>query len=215
MAQEVPPFDRLPPDSQQWGRWATGRIQSLQDSSASALSNLQAQNQSLAAQLNRLQLQVANLSVQQSYAVSENVTTNTTSSGNFLYFNGISLPFSLDQSARVRISGNMSYNGFAVVTSGTGGSMDGSIGVGIDGSPTPLSKFVARARTGLSALGGSGLSTQLQISSTPTFSATVTLDAGSHVVELLAPYTYAVFFGSSGNVSFANCSVSVDVLGVA
>jgi hypothetical protein len=112
MAQEVPPFDRLPPDSQQWGRWATGRIQSLQDSSASALSNLQAQNQSLAAQLNRLQLQVADLSERKTLFASAGVNDflffgSPTSTTNLTVISGMA--FSIQKKRQVSVTAITSY----------------------------------------------------------------------------------------------------------
>lgn len=71
MAQEVPPYQRLSPDSQPWGRWVTDKIQKNEVAQDSALTNLQAQNKSLAAQLNRLQLQIQYLQSLSDFAYNE------------------------------------------------------------------------------------------------------------------------------------------------
>jgi hypothetical protein len=213
---DIPPYQRLDPNAQEWGRWVTDSAQSNKNAIESLQTNTRSANQSLAAQLNRLQAQIANLAVQASYSNDVGTIGSTTSSGSYVRFDQPGfITFSLDQASRVRISGRIGISGFATATSGVGGSIDGSIGVGIDGSSTPYSKFTARSTTGLSALGGSGLSTQVQSNTSPSFSGTITLAAGSHTVDILQAFTYVVFFGNSGNVSLSNLSISVDVLGLA
>jgi hypothetical protein len=58
---DVPPYQRLDPNAQPWGRWVTDRTSAHDQAIDSLQKNTKAQNQSLAAQLNRLQLQVGEL----------------------------------------------------------------------------------------------------------------------------------------------------------
>lgn len=55
---EVPPYQKLEPNAQPWGRWVTDRTASHDNAIESLRINARSQNQSLTAQLNRLQGQV-------------------------------------------------------------------------------------------------------------------------------------------------------------
>lgn len=212
----TPPYQRLNPSAEPWGRWVTDVTKSNKNAIDSLSRNTRSQNQSLAAQLNRLQMQIADLSVQQSYSRDVGTIGSTTSSGIYVRYGEAGfISFHLDQAARVRISGRVAFNGFATATSGVGASIDGGIGIGIDGGSTPASKFTSRDTNGHSAFGGTGISTQIQGAASPSFSGTTVLAAGDHTVDILSSFTYVVFFGASGNVSISDLSISVDVLGLA
>jgi hypothetical protein len=218
MAQDVPPYNRLPPDSQPWGRWVSDRLQSSEQAQNSALSNLQAQNKSLAAQLNRLQETLAEIGERRSYSVQSSIRLTTTTPFTYLNYSGSDkIDFTLARRSVVRVSGSASLNG-TVLTGTPALAVEGGFGVYIDTLPpvfpnpdsSRLSAFsIINYNQG--GLGGNSLASSTNLH----FATTVTLDAGPHTVRPLPIATYAFFTGTSGTATLENIFFSVDVLGFA
>lgn len=217
MAQEVPPYQRLSPDSQPWGRWVTDKIQKNEVAQDSALTNLQAQNKSLAAQLNRLQLQIADLNERRSYTASALPSLLTTTPSTYRNYSGsTALPFTLKNQSIVRISGSATLSASVIGNSSSVGA-EGSFGLYVDTPPAIYPSPDTSAMSAYSSVyydAGTSLQT-IQISQSMAFGTTITLDAGDHLVAPLPIGTYVIYGGSSGSVQLENMFFSVDVLGLA
>lgn len=208
MAQEVPPYQRLSPDSQPWGRWVTDKIQKNEVAQDSALSNLQAQNKNLAAQLNRLQLQIADLNERRSYLLPVSQTLATTTPGAYAGYSGSDqVSFTLRSPSVVRVGGSAKLSGLG---NGAGGSVSGSIGMYVDTAPFPYPSPLSVRMSGFSYINtGTG---SVSYDTNVYFSTILELDAGTHVAKPLAIDTYAQFQGSSGSVSLSSIFFFVEVV---
>lgn len=148
---DIPPYQRLDPNAQEWGRWVTDSAQSNKNAIESLQTNTRSANQSLAAQLNRLQLQVADLSERNAYyAADPNYSLVWTSSTGSVP-TGVQLSFTISKARKVLVRGKIdSY----LEINATGSRSALNI-VSISGLPESVSGF-----TGLNSL-GSGASVRV------------------------------------------------------
>lgn len=201
MAQEVPPYQRLSPDSQPWGRWVTDKIQKNEVAQDSALTNLQAQNKSLAAQLNRLQLQIADLGERNAYyATDPNYSLIWTSSTGSVA-TGVGLSFTISKSRRVLVRGKID----SYLEINATGSRSTFNSVYIFGLPSTVSGFTA-----LSSL-GSGAS--VRVGTTADGEQVFDLPAGTYNLSLSVAGSASGGAGTSGTIQAPSIFVQVmDVL---
>lgn len=214
---DVPPYQRLDPNAQEWGRWVTDSAQSNKNAIESLQVNTRSANQSLAAQLNRLQIQVADLDERRSYSLTVSSSLTQTSPNTYRNYSGSgAISFTLKNRSNVRISGSASLSA-SILGNSTSVGAEGSFALYVD-TPPPL--YPSPETNSLSAYSstyydaGTSLQT-LQISQSLAFGSTVTLEAGPHTVAPLPIGTYVIYGGSSGSVRLENMFFSVDVLGLA
>lgn len=116
---DIPPYQRLDPNAQEWGRWVTDSAQSNKSAIESLQTNTRSANQSLAAQLNRLQLQVSDLSERKTYYASSdpNAFIFRSSPASLSYIEALRIPFSLKTRRIVTFQGITTYDSTLAITS--------------------------------------------------------------------------------------------------
>lgn len=208
---EVPPYQKLEPNAQPWGRWVTERTASNVSAIESLRTNQKAQGESVAAQLNRLQEQIADLSERRSYSVAIPGSLVTTTPSAYVSYSGSDrIDFTLRRDSMVRVSGSAALSGFS---NGGNSGVAGSFGVYIDTPwlpyPSPeQSRFTGFSSTSVSA---GNVSHDASVG----FASTIRLSAGQHFVRPHAIDCYVSIQGTSGSASLENMFFSVDVLGLA
>lgn len=201
MAQEVPPYQRLSPDSQPWGRWVTDKIQKNEVAQNSALTNLQAQNKSLAAQLNRLQLQIADLGERNAYYAADPQYSLVWTSPTGLVDTGVGLSFTISKSRKVLVRSKID----SYLEINANGSRYTSNSVSISGLPGSV--------YGLASLSSLGLGASVRVGSVADGEQVFDLPAGTYNLSLLVAGSATGGSGTSGTIQAPSIFVQVmDVL---